>query len=93
MQITTAPGVKVGQAPAHPAATNAPTATGVTEEGIDRCDPGEVSMPSYIYWLLWPFATSYLTPACSCAITSARPPVAATKTLLFTTYTSNSVGY
>lgn len=88
MQITAAPNFVPREVPTI---TDAPSDDEVGQQDLLRRDPGEVSIPSYIYWLVYPFATKYLTPACSCAITSARPPVSATKTLTFSTYTSKTV--
>lgn len=56
-------------------------------------DPDDpfISLPPYISRLIYPFAPSYLTPVCSCLITSAKVPVSGTTTLRFSTYTATTV--
>lgn len=94
-QIAVASGIDPMRVPAEPTVTDAPAHNEVTQRDLSRRDmgkrdPGEVSMPYYIYWLIYPLTTCYLTPACSCEIRSAQPSISVSKTLIFTTYTSKS---
>ena len=78
---TAAPLIQITNLPLDP---RVPAATPTTDPEILAAGPTPIdpfaSLPKYIKGLVYPFAPRYLTPACSCLITSARPPISTTTT-------------